>query len=440
MLMTVNPRHRPARQMINPFQICIFEDDRANDLAPYQITRPVYTVPCGSYTLVERIQRYLPDHTITLLCHQHHEPFVKQRYSNLNINFLNKSLPTLFINGAVSFSNRQFNDLLSSIDAEKQMVFIHHNTVIAIYSPNNQSDDIFSLLMKRPSFDAILEITRNSSVVEQKTDLYLVKYWWDYILHLSSHLHADFNDFAKRSFIEGHVSGFCKLINEHNMYIDKHATIHDFTVLDASNGPIFIDAHVVIEPFSRIVGPCFIGSDCTIKSHAQLNTVHIGRHCKVGGEVSRSIIQSYSNKAHHGFLGDSIVGEWVNLGAGTTTSNLKLSYGTIQSPALSHQSDIQTEQQFLGAIFGDFVKTGINTSFECGAVIGSCSSIYGTQPQSKFIPPFTWGSTDNYSHQQIVALIESINRMMTRRSLSLTEDIKMVLKVLYDQVKHPTAH
>ena len=159
--------------------------------------------------------------------------------------------------------------------------------------------------------------------------------------------------------------------------------------------------NVTIEPFTTIKGPCYIGQHSLIKSHTEINTAYIGQHCKVAGEINRSIIQSYSNKAHYGYLGDSIVGEWVNLGAGSTTSNLKLTYGNVSSYDLPSNAYVNTNLQFLGTIFGDFVKTGIQSSFDCGTIIGSFCSLYGQTPHQKFVPPFTWGEPADYRSQNL---------------------------------------
>ena len=142
---------------------------------------------------------------------------------------------------------------------------------------------------------------------------------------------SDFNFYAKKSLIEGDISSFTMLTNDSNMAISRTAKVHEYVSIDASNGPVIIMDNVTIKPFSRIEGPCYIGPNTTIQTQADIAGSYIGEHCKVGGEVKQSIIQSYTNKGHHGYLGDSLVGEWVNLGAGTTTSNLKLSYGNIQT-------------------------------------------------------------------------------------------------------------
>jgi len=151
------------------------------------------------------------------------------------------------------------------------------------------------------------------------------------------------------------------------------------------------------------------------------------------GEINRSIIQSYSNKAHYGYLGDSIVGEWVNLGAGTTTSNLKLTYGDVSTYDLPSNTTVNSNSQFLGTIFGDFVKTGIQSSFDCGTIIGSFCSLYGQKPHHKFVPPFTWGEPDDYRSQNIESMINSIERMMKRRNKALSDAQKVVLNTLYKQ-------
>jgi UDP-N-acetylglucosamine diphosphorylase / glucose-1-phosphate thymidylyltransferase / UDP-N-acetylgalactosamine diphosphorylase / glucosamine-1-phosphate N-acetyltransferase / galactosamine-1-phosphate N-acetyltransferase len=417
-----------------PFQICIFTDKDATTLTPYQLTRPCYTIPNGYYNLVEKLHHLSPDTPITLLCTKLHAPFLKKRYPKIAINLLNKSLPTLYINGRCTITKPHFSELLNAITSEKNYLFIKENNVIGAFCTDNLNEQLFKLLSQEPNFEDITSLTRKNAIVEEKRYIQMITHWWDYLTQLSHNLLQDFESFPNKSLIEGHLSTFSILTNDNNMFIHRQSTIKEFTSLDASNGPIFIDAGVLIHPFVSIIGPCYIGKNSIINAHTTISNSYVGEHCKIGGEVKNSIIQSYSNKAHDGFLGDSLVGEWVNLGAGTTTSNLKLSYGNIRSSNNASKETMDTKKQFLGTLFGDYVKTGIQSAFECGAIISSACSLYGTAVHPKFVPPFTWGNATEYQNQNMAAFVETLERTMARRNITLSDEEKMRFKTLQDSL------
>ena len=334
--------------MNSPYQICLFEDNISASLTPYQLARPCYTIPNGFYNLVDRISFYEPNIPLSLICQSDHELFLNKRYPKINTNLLNKSLPTLYINARCNFSHNYLMSILNNINPEKNYLYIKEQTVVGLFCNDNLNETVFQHLLQAPSFDSLIKITRDQCIVEEKKFIQLISNWWDYLEHLNSNLVMDFNAYSKKSLIEGDISSFTSLTNDQNMYIDRLSKVSEYVSLDASNGPIIISDHVTIKPFVRIEGPCFIGSHTTINSQADIASSYIGHHCKIGGEVKRSIIQSYSNKSHAGFIGDSIVGEWVNLGAGTTTSNLKLSYGQISSYDIFNNESKNSGSQFLG--------------------------------------------------------------------------------------------
>ena len=431
--MTKKPR-RKAVEMNKPFQICLFEDDVAAALTPYQLGRPCYTIPNGFYNLIDRIQMYEPNVPLSLICKPNHEIFLRKRCPKISINILNKSLPTLYINARCNFSSNYLKSIVGKINPEKNYLYIKEQAVVAIYCSDQLNESVFHHLLTTPSFDAIVKKTREHCIVEEKKLIQLVNNWWDYLDQLNSNLVMDFNAFTKKSLLEGDISSFSSLTNDRNMYIDHLSKVSEYVSLDASNGPIIIMDHVTIKPFVRIEGPCFIGSHTIINSNADIASSYIGNNCKIGGEVKRCIVQQYTNKSHAGFIGDSVIGEWVNIGAQSTTSNLKLSYGPISSYDLYSKEIKNTGLQFLGCIFGDYVRTGIQSLFECGSVISSASSLYGSDPHAKFIPPFTWGKTNDYKHQNITSFIEALGRMMSRRNIYMSEEEQMVFKTLFEEI------
>ena len=161
----------------------------------------------------------------------------------------------------------------------------------------------------------------------------------------------------------------------------------EHVIINDDNGPVIIGKNVIIEPFTILNGPLFIGEDCLIKSHSKIANSIINHHCKISGEIHFSIFQPYSNKAHHGFLGHSFVGSWVNLGAGTTTSNQKNNYSNISVKWNGELINIGSI--FFGSVIGDHVKTAIGTNLNTGTVIGMGSNIVSQSFPPRYIPPFS---------------------------------------------------
>lgn len=216
------------------------------------------------------------------------------------------------------------------------------------------------------------------------------EYTWDLVLANPDELRVDFTAAGKHgieSAIEqpNAIRGSAK-----DVYIAPGVKIHPMVVLDAEHGPIYIDEGAEIHPFTRIEGPCYIGKKAILLGAKCREGNSIGPFCRVGGEVEESIIHGFSNKYHDGFLGHSYVGEWVNLGAMTTNSDLKNDYSTV-SVMLDGKRAIDTGSTKVGALIGDHTKTSIGTLFNTGAYVGAMAIIMATgKPLPKFIPSFAW--------------------------------------------------
>ena len=198
----------------------------------------------------------------------------------------------------------------------------------------------------------------------------------------------------------------------------KGATIEPQVVFDASLGPIYVGAGSTVHAFTRLVGPCYVGRSSTVLGD-RITTCSIGDHCKVRGEMSNTVMIGHANKGHDGFVGHSYLGRWVNLGAGTTTSNLKNTYGPV---ALWTPRGLRnTGMQFLGTLFGDHAKTGIGTCLTTGSVLGAGANVYGAGTPPKAVPPFAWGSAPPYEVYQLDKFLEVAERVMSRRHVALSE-------------------
>jgi UDP-N-acetylglucosamine diphosphorylase/glucosamine-1-phosphate N-acetyltransferase len=208
-------------------------------------------------------------------------------------------------------------------------------------------------------------------------------------------------------------------LGDHPVRVAPTARIYPLVVLDAQAGPIVIGDSAVVRPGAVISGPAYIGAHSTLHDGAVIrgNTV-IGPHCKVAGEIIGSVLQAYSNKAHDGFLGDSWIGEWVNLGAGTTNSNLLNTYGEIVARATPEGSNERTGEQFLGAIIGDHVKTAISTRIMTGTVIHTGAMIATTAAASGCVGRFSWCTDEGVREYRMGKFVEMVRGMMARRSVT----------------------
>jgi UDP-N-acetylglucosamine diphosphorylase/glucosamine-1-phosphate N-acetyltransferase len=239
------------------------------------------------------------------------------------------------------------------------------------------------------SIEALLESARKNLPTVQE-NLPAWKYTWDVVLASPHQITADFKAIG-RSGIEGNVEqpnairGSAK-----DVFIGKGAKVHPMVVIDAENGPVYLDEDVQVHPFTRIEGPCFVGKKSWLLGTKCREGNSIGPNCRVGGEVEESVIHAFSNKYHDGFLGHAYVGEWVNLGALTTNSDLKNDYGNVDI-SLDGRGKIDTGSVKVGALIGDHTKTSIGTLFNSGAYVGAMSLIMATgKPLQKYIPEFSW--------------------------------------------------
>lgn len=214
------------------------------------------------------------------------------------------------------------------------------------------------------------------------------------------------------------------------IFIEKGAKV-EAAVLNSTEGPIYIAKDAEIMEGCLIRGPFALCEHATLKMGAKIyGGTTIGPHSKVGGEVSNSIIQGFSNKGHDGFLGNSVIGEWCNLGADTNNSNLKNNYGEVKLWSYETQKLEPTGLQFCGLIMGDHSKCGINTMFNTGTVVGVFATIFGGGFQPKFIPSFSWGENATF---QLNKAFEVAEKVMERRNIPLLEEEKAILTAIFEQ-------
>ncbi|CAN5570898.1 GlmU family protein [soil metagenome] len=217
-------------------------------------------------------------------------------------------------------------------------------------------------------------------------------------------------------------------IGTHPVYVADGATIEPSVCFDTSAGPIFVSRGAHVHAFTRLVGPLYIGAGSSVTTD-RVAASSIGDSCKVHGELSNTIFIGHANKGHDGFVGHSILGRWVNLGAGTITSNLKNTYGTVQ--LWTPDGVRETGLQFLGTMFGDHAKTGIGLTLTTGSVIGAGANVFGSVMPPKAVAPFSWGESGAFAEYSLDKFLDVAERMMSRRHVTLTPRARAQLAASY---------
>lgn len=403
-------------------QLCIFEDEEYFKFEPLVFSRPVFDLKVGASTIKEKIADYLGFDKFSLLCRD----YLKQTLSDQNPSILvNEFLEDdyLFVNGRISPDSNLKNILTDSFQGN--LVLKNGEVIIAAYVSKDLINEYFRT--KNPEFKREIFL----SFPSQKIDFEYFTYSWDLINQNGNFINQDFDFLISRHSNkrsdkkEEHFHS----INKEKIFISDSSKIGYGVVLDASDGPIIIDEKAVLMHNSVIYGPCYIGKNAIVKSNTNISGgTSVGNFCKVAGEISNSILMDFSNKQHDGFLGNSFLGSWVNLGAGTITSNLKNNYSKIQVE-LSFGS-VKTDLQFLGLLAGDHSKSAIGTRFNTGTIVGFSSNIFGSGFTDKFIPSFVWGSINSKDVYQLEKAIDVAKIVFSRRNKKFTEkDYNLFLSI-----------
>jgi UDP-N-acetylglucosamine diphosphorylase/glucosamine-1-phosphate N-acetyltransferase len=249
---------------------------------------------------------------------------------------------------------------------------------------------------------------------------------WDYVRHLVPMLDHDLPMLGV-GMPSALPTGAIR-VGTHPVFIDAEAQVEPAVCFDTSAGPILLRAGSHVHAFTRLVGPLYVGEGSTVTAD-KISASSIGDTCKVHGEVSNTIFTGHANKGHDGFVGHSILGRWVNLGAGTITSNLKNTYGTVQ--LWTPDGIRETGLQFLGALFGDHAKTGIGLTLTTGTVLGAGANVFGSRMPPKSVAPFAWGEVGHFADYRADKFLEVAERMMARRHVALSEGMRRQLLASY---------
>ena len=380
----------------------LFDGNVRNQLLPFTFTRPVADIRVGILTIREKWE-YLLGFTTTTVT----EDYLSEKYSFLELE------KNVLINASFLPSKNLVN-IIKGLE-ENQAVFFDDEP-IAFFTTEGQEVDF-------DSFDIIQ--------YEHK-DVLRIEHTWDIFSNNGEAIKRDFKMLTKGRDSQPIPQGVWTKSPE-NIFIEEGATI-EFCTLNASEGPIYIGKDAEIMEGSLVRGPFALCDHSTLKMGAKIySNTTIGPHSKVGGEVNNSVIFGYSNKGHDGFLGNSVIGEWCNLGADTNNSNLKNNYAEVRLWDYETEGFARTGLQFCGLMMGDHSKCGINTMFNTGTVVGVSANIFGSGFPRNFIPSFSWGGSGGFTTYKTDKAFEVAKLVMSRREIEFSEVDAKILEHVYEE-------
>ncbi len=401
-----------------PFDICIFEDEHFNRLYPLTLTRPAFELRCGISLLREKIIRHFPGSRVHLFCREYLADVVRETVPGAPVNKID-SAQCLFINGRFIFGEKLPGSTFGD------MVWKNNGQVAAAWIGGSR---IASLAQNK---DGIIPASWFDGLSAEEINGAFIRFPWDLVHHNPAQIKSDFAHFNRGGLLLGKIYPNVTLLDEKNIYIGTDTKIKPGAVLDAEDGPIFIDEGATVMANACLQGPVFVGARSTIKMGAKIyEGTSIGEVCKVGGEVEESIIHSYSNKQHEGFLGHAYLGQWVNLGADTNNSDLKNNYGTVK--VYVNGEVVDSGSLFVGLSMGDHSKSGINTMFNTGTVVGVMSNVFGAGYPEKFIRSFTWGGVEKMETYALEKALDVARRVMARRKMTLSAAQEKMLRHVFE--------
>lgn len=382
----------------------LFDSDVRTALLPFTYTRPVADIRIGILTIREKWEKYLGLTTTTITAAHLEEkyPMVEMEENIL----LNASFcPTAALVAKVK-------------KLTKNEALFQGEDVIAFYTTDEQEE---------VNFDSYTQI-------EFEEELIQIKNTCDIFTFNGAAIQQDFELVTEDRTSEPIPEGV-QVLNKENIFIEEGAEIL-FATLNASEGPIYIGRDAQIMEGASIRGPFAMGANAVLKMGAKIyKDTTLGPYCKVGGEVSNAVIFGYSSKGHDGYLGNSVIGEWCNIGAGTSTSNLKNNYAEVKLWEYETGRFAKTGLQFCGLMMGDHSKCAINTMFNTGTVVGVSANIFGSGFPRNFIPSYSWGGAAGFVTFQMNKVYEVVTAVLQRKKLPFEEMDKKILDCVFEETK-----
>lgn len=381
----------------------LFDGSARRQLLPFTFTRPVADIRIGILTIREKWERLLMTTTSTVT-----EDYLSHKWPMVE-------MPENIMINASYLPTTEFLAQVEGLEAN-QAIF-HKDEIVAFFSLEDQEVD----------FD-------NFTQFELQGDIFQLENTWDIFSKNGEAIASDFELITKNRDSEP-IPASNKVISAENIFIEKGAKV-EFSILNASEGPIYIGADAEVMEGCMIRGSLALCENSVLKMGSKIyGPTTVGPYSKVGGEVNNSVIFAYSNKGHDGFLGNSVIGEWCNLGADTNTSNLKNNYAEVRLWDYESEGFARTGLQFCGLMMGDHSKCGINTMFNTGTVIGVSANIFGSGFPRNFIPSFSWGGSNGMTTYKTIKAFEVAEVVMNRRKIEFTNEDKAILEQVFEETK-----
>ncbi|RMA64652.1 GlmU family protein [Ulvibacter antarcticus] len=380
----------------------LFDGNVRNQLLPFTFTRPVADIRIGILTIREKWEKMLGFTTTTVT-----EDYLSDAFPMVEMD------ANILINASF-IPSENLVGLIKGL-SENQAIF-YKDEPLAFYTTEGQEVDFESYDITEYSYDDVLRIEHS----------------WDIFSKNHLAIERDFELLTKGRSSQP-IPEKTVAFNEAQIFIEEGATL-PLCSLNATDGPIYIGKHAEIMEGAMIRGPFALCEDATVKMAAKIyGGTTIGPHSKVGGEVNNSVLFGYSNKGHDGFLGNSVIGEWCNLGADTNNSNLKNNYAEVRLWDYETEGFARTGLQFCGLMMGDHSKCGINTMFNTGTVVGVSANIFGSGFPRNFIPSFSWGGSGGMTTYLTKKAFEVAKVVMSRRGIDFSETDAKILEHVFEE-------
>ncbi|KGO92900.1 GlmU family protein [Flavobacterium subsaxonicum] len=382
----------------------LFDGPVRNALLPFTFTRPVADIRIGILTIREKWEKYLGYTTTTVT-----EEYLTEKFPMVEME------KNVLINAAY-LPNEVLAEMVMALE-ENQAIF-SGDEVIAFYTTENQEEVDFD------TYD----------IIEYSEDGLKIEHVWDIFKKNDAALREDF-ELLTEGRTSQPIPTSVNTISPENIFIEEGAKL-EFVTLNASTGPIYIGKDAEIMENSVIRGPFALCEGAQVKLATKVyGATTVGPFSRIGGEVSNSVLFGYSNKGHDGFLGNAVLGEWCNLGADTNNSNLKNNYEEVKLWSYEKSSFVKTGLQFCGLMMGDHSKSGINTMFNTGTVVGVCANIFGSGFPRNFVPSFSWGGASGMMTYDVKKAFETARIVMARRDIEFTAQDEAILLEVYQQTE-----
>jgi UDP-N-acetylglucosamine diphosphorylase/glucosamine-1-phosphate N-acetyltransferase len=382
----------------------LFDGTVRNALLPFTYTRPVADIRVGILTIREKWEKYLGYTTTTVT-----EEYLTDKFPMVEME------ENIMINASF-LPNEVLVEMVQALE-ENQAIFCG-DEVIAFYTTDTQEE---------VDFDTY-------EVIEYTESCLRIEHPWDIFQKNDAAIREDF-ELLTEGRTSKPIPSSVNTIAPENIFIEEGARL-EFVTLNASTGPIYIGRNAEIMEGSIIRGPFALCEEAQVKMGAKVyGATTIGPHSRIGGEVSNSVLFAYSNKGHDGFLGNSVLGEWCNLGADTNNSNLKNNYEEVKLWSYEKESFVKTGLQFCGLMMGDHSKCGINTMFNTGTVVGVSANIFGSGFPRNFVPSFSWGGASGMTTYITKKAFETAKIVMSRRKVEFTDEDAAILEHIFEESK-----